>query len=61
MDINTISSLIGSLGFPIGACCFMAYYICNQSKTHREEVAKMTEAVNEMRIAIVALTDKLCQ
>ena len=25
MDINTISTIIGSLGFPIVACIYMAY------------------------------------
>lgn len=26
MDITTITQLIGSLGFPIAACCAMGYY-----------------------------------
>lgn len=59
MDVNTVTNIVGSLGFPIAACCFMAYYITTQSKTHREEVTQMTTAINEMRLAIVALTENL--
>lgn len=32
MDINTIVSLIGSVGFPIIACCAMAYFIATSFK-----------------------------
>ena len=59
MDINAISSLIGSLGFPIVACIYMAYVNKRQTETHKQELNKMTEAVNELKIAISTLVNKL--
>ena len=50
MDITTVSQLIGSLGFPIAACCAMGWYCIrsqNQIKEindmHREEVKEINE------------------
>ena len=59
MDINTISTIIGSLGFPIVACIYMAYVNANQTDAHKEEMSKITEAVNELKVAITSLVDKL--
>ena len=42
MDAGTISSLIGSLGFPIAACIYMAYVNAKQTEAHKEEMSKMT-------------------
>lgn len=33
MDINTVSQLIGSVGFPIAACCVMFYQNDKLQKT----------------------------
>lgn len=50
MDISTVSQLIGSLGFPIAACCAMGWYCIrsqNQIKEineqHREEIKEINE------------------
>lgn len=36
MEIETITSVIGSLGFPIVACCFMGWYCVKLNDTLRE-------------------------
>lgn len=59
MDINAVSTMIGSLGFPIAACIYMAYVNAKQTEAHKEEMSKMTEAVNELKVAITTLVDKL--
>ena len=50
MDIATVSQVIGSLGFPIVACCAMGCYCIrsqNQIKEineqHREEIKEINE------------------
>lgn len=58
-DINVITSLIDNVGFPIVACVFMAIYVTKQNKAHKEELSKMTDAVNAVKVAITALTEKL--
>ena len=57
MDINVVSQLIGSLGFPIVACCglfWFGYKMVNKLSTqleserltHKDEVDKLTECIN---------------
>ena len=59
MDVGAIPSMIGSLGFPIVACIYMAYVKAKQTEAHKEEMSKMTEAVNELKVAITSLVDKI--
>ena len=59
MDFGTISNIIGSLGFRIVACIYMAYVNAKQTEAHKEEMSKITEAVNELKVAITSLVDKL--
>lgn len=70
MDPNTITTLIGSVGFPIVACIAMGWYVKyqtdqnnkeveNMRKEHKEEVQKMTEAINNNTIAMQKLVDKI--
>ena len=59
MDVVAISNLIGSLGFPIAACIYMAYVNSKQTEAHKEEMSKITEAVNDLKVAITSLVDKL--
>ena len=59
MDVSTITSMIGSLGFPIVACIYMAYVNAKQTEAHKEEMAKITEAVKELKVAITSLVDKI--
>ena len=59
MDVAAITSMIGSLGFPIVACIYMAYVNAKQTEAHKEEMAKITEAVNELKVAITTLVDKI--
>lgn len=70
MDLNTIIAAIGSLGFPIVACCAMAYFfakvnenyrtdIKEMTSSHRAEIDKLTEAINNNTIVIQKLIDKM--
>ena len=47
MDGNTISTLIGNLGFPIVACCYLAYSNEKLRQTI-EENTKTIEALKEL-------------
>lgn len=46
MDVNMITSLIGTVGFPIVCVIGMAWFVYKQLQTHKEETDKMTEALN---------------
>ena len=57
MDTNGIMQLIGSLGFPIVACGALFWKLNKQTEMHRQETETLKEAINELRIAILQLTN----
>ena len=59
MDPSTIVQLISSLGFPI-ACCIAMFWQNNKlNESHKEEVSKLNEAINNNTIALNHIIDKL--
>lgn len=59
MDANAIISLVGTLGFPIVMCGALFWYMIKQNEQHSTESHEMRDAINELKLAIVELTDKL--
>lgn len=70
MDANFLIQVIGSLGFPIAACIFMAIYVKNSgdnyrndlkemTTNHRNEMDKISEAINNNTLVIQKLIDKI--
>lgn len=65
-----VIQLISSVGFPIVACIGMGYYVKYQTDTyreevkdmqreHKEEIGKITEALNNNTVALQRLCDNL--
>ena len=52
MDGATLTNLIGSLGFPIAAACFMAWYQVNTMKEFRMSLDANTKCINELILMI---------
>lgn len=59
MDINVISTLIGSIGFPCVMCIMMFKYMQDEQNTHQEETDTLKDAINELKVAITALTERI--
>lgn len=59
MDINVLTQLIGTLGFPIVCCCYLFWENHNQRERHAEKEAALTEAINKMTVAVERLTAKM--
>lgn len=70
MDFNTILQVIGSYGFPIVACCALAWYfnkinenyrndLKELNANHKEEVKAMTEAIANNTLVVQKLVDSL--
>ena len=70
MDANVIITMIGSLGFPIVACIFIAIFfsktqdnyradIKDMQTMHKQETDKMTEAINNNTRALERLIIKI--
>lgn len=52
MDVNTLTTLISSIGFPIACCVYLGYYINTTMK-------EFTATMNRNNILIERLIDKL--
>lgn len=59
MDANTIIQLVGSLGFPIVMCGALFWRMVKSDEQHKEEMDKLSEALNNNTIAITKLSDNL--
>jgi hypothetical protein len=57
--INDLSTLVSTLGFPIGMCLIMCYYINKINDAHKEESNKFAEALNNNTLVLQKLCDKL--
>ena len=67
---SSIVQLISSLGFPIVACIALAWYVkyttdqnnkevAEMRKEHKDEISKVTEALNNNTLALQQLVDHL--
>lgn len=59
MDVSSLIQLVGSLGFPIVACGAMFWRTVKSDEQHKEEMNKMSEALNNNTSALVKLTERL--
>lgn len=59
MELQEVITAIGSLGFPIVACCIMFYLNLRMQEKHGEEMSKVTEAISNNTIALTQLTAKI--
>ena len=59
MEFNDIITAICTVGFPIVAYGALFWYVMKKDTEHREEVEKMTEAINNNTIALTKLMERL--
>ena len=59
LDLQTITTLIGSLGFPIAACIACFSMLNKEREEHKQEMQKVTEAINNNTLAVTTLTERL--
>lgn len=70
MDLASIGSLVTSIGIPGAFCILLAWYVKKQTddyrtdvkeiqREHKEEISKVTEALNNNTLALQKLVDKM--
>ena len=57
--MNEILTAIKDLGYPIVLTLILLWYIYDSNNKHKEEMDKMSEALNNNTIAITKLVDKI--
>ena len=56
---NDIVTIIQACGFPIAMCIAIFWYMMQEQGKHAEESKEIQKAINELKIAITTLTDKI--
>ena len=59
MEPNTIVQIISTVGFPIFACCALGYLLYREQNEHKDEISKLTEALNGNTIIMTELKQLL--
>ena len=59
MDVQALTTIIGSLGFPIAACIACFWMLNKERDDHKAEMTKVTEAINNNTLALTQLTERL--
>lgn len=59
MNVQDIVTAISTVGFPIVACGACFWYINKSGKEHKEEIDKLSTALNNNTLVMQKLADKL--
>lgn len=59
MDVNNLTAIVGTLGFPVVMCLMFFKYIKQMTEQHKQEVKELSEAVNNNTLVMQQLIDKL--
>ena len=59
MDFATIVSAVSAVGFPVVFCFILYKTMLDQSKEHKAESDKLTEAIHNNTLVIQKLVDKM--
>ena len=57
--MDNILQAITTVGFPIALTLILLWYIYDSSNKHKEEIDKMSEALNNNTLALTKLLDRM--
>lgn len=61
MDIQAVTTIISTVGFPIACCVYMAYMVKDMNEKHQQEMNSMRDALNANTNAIDKLEALISQ
>jgi hypothetical protein len=59
MDVNTITQIVSTVGFPIAACIYMVWYSDKLDKRHSEEIEKLRQSLDNNTRVMQRICNKL--
>lgn len=59
MEIESVMTLISNYAFPIACCIILFYKMEKDRAVHKEEMDKLTTALNNNTLVIQRLSDRL--
>ena len=57
--MNDVVSVISTVGFPITLTLILLWYIYDSNNKHKEEIDKMSAALNNNTLALTKLLDRM--
>lgn len=57
--MDEIMNAISTVGFPIAMSIMLFWYLQKETEVHRQAQDSLKEAINELRVAIVTLTNRM--
>lgn len=57
--MENIVELLSQFGFPVAMCLLLFWYVTRKDEQHKEEMDKMSEAINNNTLVMQKLIDKL--
>lgn len=57
--MDNVLQAISTVGFPIALTLILLWYIYDSSNKHKEEIDKMSEALNNNTLALTKLLDRM--
>ena len=57
MEFNTIITAIGSLGFPIVACCAMFWMVNKNEERHKDEIGELRKTIEDNTNVLTSLKE----
>ena len=58
-NIDIVLNAITTVGFPIVMCGILLWYIYNSQKNHKEEVTRLTEAIQNNTVVMEKILTKI--
>lgn len=59
MDYTTLGTFIQQLGFPVAVCVALFWYLVKTEAGHKEEIQKLSDAVNNNTLVMQKLLDRI--
>lgn len=59
MDVNSVTQIISTVGFPIAMCIALLWYIKDLTDKHKQETEQFIQALNNNTLVLQKLCDTL--
>lgn len=59
MDVNAITTIISTVGFPIAMCVYMIYALQKMNESHKAEIYELRTTIENNTVAVVKLVERL--
>ena len=59
VDIGTIGSMIGTVGFPVALSIGLLYYLFRVQSEHKEETNQLKDAINNLNVVMEKILEHI--